>query len=53
MNKFEFDKLMDSYGGKVVYVDLWASWCALVLQSFPNAKILKKHIKISLSYSYI
>lgn len=45
MNKIEFDKLMDTYKGKVVYVDLWASWCSPCIASFPKAKILKDEYK--------
>ena len=31
----DFEQKLDSYKGKVVYVDFWASWCIPCLQSFP------------------
>lgn len=45
MNEIEFAKLMDTYKGKVVYIDLWASWCSPCIASFPKAKILKEEYK--------
>lgn len=33
------------YKGKVVYVDVWATWCGPCRAEFPNSKILKNEYK--------
>ena len=30
-----FERELDKYKGKVVYLDFWASWCTPCLKSFP------------------
>ena len=35
--------LLETYKGKVVLVDFWASWCSPCLQSFPWMNELQKH----------
>jgi len=33
---------LNSFVGKVVYLDLWASWCMPCIQEFPKSKILQE-----------
>ncbi len=37
-----FDILLEQFKGKVVYVDLWASWCGPCIASMPYAEELRK-----------
>lgn len=45
MNKIKFDDLVATSKGKVIYIDLWASWCAPCIASFPASKELKEEYK--------
>ena len=44
-NTTTFDKLLKEHIGKVIYVDLWASWCAPCLATMPDAEKLRKTYK--------
>ena len=34
--------ILDHYKGKVIYLDIWASWCGPCKAELPNSKILKE-----------
>ena len=34
----KFDDLINEFEGKVVYVDIWATWCAPCVKSIPDTK---------------
>jgi len=40
-----FDKLIQSYPDKVIYVDFWATWCSPCMAEMPYAKKIKKQFK--------
>lgn len=40
--KTEFNTLIQSLKGNVVYIDLWASWCAPCREAMPASRELKK-----------
>ena len=42
MKQLDFVNLMDSYKGKVVYIDVWASWCSPCRAVMPAAKELRE-----------
>lgn len=45
MKQIDFQELMNSYKGKVVYIDVWASWCAPCKAVMPTAKNLRDKYK--------
>ncbi len=40
-----FGQLMNKYKGKVVYLDIWSSWCGPCVQEMPFSKELKEKFK--------
>ncbi len=43
--QYDYGGLLDRYKGKVIYVDLWASWCAPCRAGMPAAKKLREQYK--------
>ncbi|MBB6611764.1 TlpA family protein disulfide reductase [Pontibacter sp. Tf4] len=43
--KVEFNKLIDENKGRVIYVDLWASWCKPCLSVMPASHLLREQYK--------
>jgi thiol-disulfide isomerase/thioredoxin len=39
--QISFDKILKQYEGKVVFIDVWASWCSDCIKSMPDVKNLK------------
>jgi thiol-disulfide isomerase/thioredoxin len=37
-----FRNILESYKGKIIFVDVWASWCGDCLKSLPEVKKLQK-----------
>ena len=46
-NILNLEKLIQKHNGKLIYIDIWASWCAPCLASIPYAKELKNQFKDS------
>ena len=44
--QYDYGALLDRYKGKVVYIDLWASWCAPCRAGMPAAKKLREQYKV-------
>lgn len=37
-------KIMEEHKGKIIYLDIWATWCSPCRKEMPNSKILEKKI---------
>jgi len=44
-NKKTLTQIIESYKGKVIYIDFWASWCAPCRALMPSSKILHEEYK--------
>ena len=44
-NSTDWQTVLDSHKGNVVYVDFWASWCAPCQRAMPEAKRLREEYK--------
>lgn len=44
-NEVEYSALLKRYTGYIIYVDIWASWCAPCRKGFPSLEALKKKFK--------
>ena len=45
MNHINFEDLMNKHKGKVVYIDIWASWCLPCIATMPDAEIIRNLYK--------
>jgi thiol-disulfide isomerase/thioredoxin len=40
-----FQRIRDDHGGTVIYMDIWATWCAACITTFPAAKQLARDLE--------
>lgn len=40
-----FREIRESHGGKVIYMDIWATWCAACVTTFPHSKRLAAELE--------
>ncbi|QNL47852.1 TlpA family protein disulfide reductase [Olivibacter sp. SDN3] len=52
-SKEVFDEILTANKGKIIYIDLWATWCVPCLAEFPNSRIVENELKDSVSFVYI
>ncbi len=39
-----FSKIMEDHKGKIIYMDIWATWCSPCRKEMPHSKILEKKL---------
>jgi thiol-disulfide isomerase/thioredoxin len=48
-----FEELVEPFKGKVIYLDLWATWCGPCVEEFSNLEGLKEHFKDSKQVKFL
>lgn len=48
-----FEELVEPLKGKVIYLDLWATWCGPCIEEFQNLEGLKEHFKDSKEVNFL
>lgn len=43
--KLSYDRMLELHRGKVIYIDLWASWCGPCIAGMPAAKVLREEYR--------
>lgn len=51
-SEITFEKILEKYKGKVVVIDVWASWCSDCIKGFPSYKELQEKYP-DVTYLYI
>lgn len=41
-NSYQLKEVLDAYKGKIILIDVWASWCADCIKGLPKVKQLQK-----------
>lgn len=44
-NKINYSSIIEKYKGKVIYVDMWASWCVPCRKEIKKMKVIKEKFK--------
>lgn len=53
-NKIKYADILEKHKGKVIYVDMWASWCAPCRKEIKKTKKIKeKYINSEIEFIYI
>lgn len=51
--KTDFEKLIASNKGKVLYIDFWASWCIPCIEELPFSKKLSESLRGKVAFIYL
>jgi thiol-disulfide isomerase/thioredoxin len=51
--QLSLEDVLSRYKGKIVYVDIWASWCGPCRKLLPKSHQLKEHFKEDVAFIYL